>query len=113
MLKQPCENTKKLIKSNTCKFFIQNYKLFCRGIFLRFLTLKTNNGLYSLIKTKEVQMQMSYSIDEARKVTGIGRTKLYEAINEGLLRARKYGKRTIILKDDLQKFLNSLESYST
>lgn len=57
-------------------------------------------------------MTLSYSIDETCKITGLGRTKLYEAINKGLLPAKKYGKRTIILKSDLEDFLDSLRDYS-
>jgi len=56
-------------------------------------------------------MHLSFSIDEVCAATGIGRTKLYEAINKGLLPAKKYGKRTIILKNDLENFLSSLDSY--
>jgi len=56
-------------------------------------------------------MQLSLSIEEVRAATGIGRTKLYEAIGKGNLKARKFGKRTIILKDDLDDFLANLESY--
>lgn len=55
-------------------------------------------------------MQLSFSIEEAREVTGIGRTKLYEAINSGALTARKFGKRTVILKGDLEAFLSNLEA---
>lgn len=55
--------------------------------------------------------QISLSIEEARTITGIGRTNLYKAINSGVLKARKYGKRTIILRDDLDAFLNSLQTY--
>ena len=55
--------------------------------------------------------QLSLSIEEVRSATGIGRTKLYEAINAGKLKARKFGKRTIVLKDDLDTFLSSLDSY--
>jgi excisionase family DNA binding protein len=57
--------------------------------------------------------QLSLSISEAQNATGLGRTKLYEAIGKGELKARKYGKRTIILKDDLDAFLDSLEAYPT
>ncbi|MCB9978228.1 MAG: helix-turn-helix domain-containing protein [Rhodospirillales bacterium] len=55
--------------------------------------------------------QLSYSIDEVCAVTGIGKTKIYQLINSGALKARKLGKRTIILKDDLDVFLASLETY--
>ena len=48
------------------------------------------------------------SMVEASAVAGIGRTKLYQAIADGSLRARKYGKRRIILRDDLRTFLTSL-----
>ncbi len=58
-------------------------------------------------------MQLSLSIEEACAATGLGRTKLYELINSGQLRARKIGKRTIILKDDLDAFLSGLQSYPT
>lgn len=48
------------------------------------------------------------SIDDACLVAGIGRTKIYEAISEGRLRARKLGKRTLILRADLSSFLDNL-----
>lgn len=48
------------------------------------------------------------SILEACQVSGIGRTKIYEAIGDGALKAKKFGKRTIILRSDLQKFLADL-----
>ena len=48
------------------------------------------------------------SVSEACAVAGIGKTKLYEAISAGQLEARKYGKRTLILRDDLRRFLTSL-----
>jgi excisionase family DNA binding protein len=48
------------------------------------------------------------SIKETCAVTGLGRTKLYEAISNRHLIARKYGKRTLILKSDLLAFLSSL-----
>ncbi|MDP1602875.1 MAG: helix-turn-helix domain-containing protein [Legionella sp.] len=48
------------------------------------------------------------SISEACTMAGIGRTKIYQAIASGELVARKYGKRTIILRQDLQAFLAAL-----
>ncbi len=58
-------------------------------------------------------MQIAFSIEESSAITGIGRTKIYEAINAGDLRAKKMGKRTLILKNDLETFLSSLASYPT
>ena len=49
------------------------------------------------------------SVSEACRIAGIGRrTKIYEAIADGRLKARKFGKRTLILRADLQAFLASL-----
>jgi excisionase family DNA binding protein len=48
------------------------------------------------------------SISEACAVAGIGRTKIYQAITDGTLKARKCGKRTLVLRDDLRDFLASL-----
>ena len=48
------------------------------------------------------------SVVEACSIAGIGRTKIYHAITTGALRARKLGKRTIILRSDLNEFLTSL-----
>jgi excisionase family DNA binding protein len=48
------------------------------------------------------------TIHEAYITSSIGRTKLYEAINSGELKAHKAGKRTLILSDDLRDYLSSL-----
>ncbi|MCC7035723.1 MAG: helix-turn-helix domain-containing protein [Alphaproteobacteria bacterium] len=55
--------------------------------------------------------QLSLSIEEVSDTTGIGRMKLYQLINDGDLKARKIGKRTIILRVDLEDFLANLQSY--
>jgi excisionase family DNA binding protein len=48
------------------------------------------------------------SIAEVTSVSGLGRTKIYEAIGNGSLIARKAGRRTIILRNDLKAFLAAL-----
>jgi excisionase family DNA binding protein len=48
------------------------------------------------------------TIDEAVDRSGIGRTKIFEAIKLGKLTARKAGRRTIILSDELSEYLKSL-----
>lgn len=58
-------------------------------------------------KLQEVDRQ-AFSIAEVSSVSGLGRTKIYEAIGAGSLKARKCGKRTLILPDDLREFLTSL-----
>jgi excisionase family DNA binding protein len=48
------------------------------------------------------------TIHEACTYSGIGKTKLYEAIASGKLKAHKAGKRTLILSNDLRDYLSSL-----
>ena len=52
--------------------------------------------------------KLAYDIDEACEACGHGRTKLYEAIATGKLKARKIGARTIILSDELKDYLRNL-----
>lgn len=49
--------------------------------------------------------KIAYTINEARKVSGLGRTKLYELINAGELKPAKIGTRTLILRTDLEGML--------
>jgi excisionase family DNA binding protein len=58
--------------------------------------------------TSDRPQREGLSITEACDVAGIGRTKIYQAISEGQLTARKFGKRTLILRTELQRFLDSL-----
>jgi excisionase family DNA binding protein len=65
-----------------------------------------NNGMNEV----NLIQREGLSISEACAMAGIGRTKVYEAIATGSLKARKCGKRTLILRDDLRQFLASLPS---
>lgn len=56
-------------------------------------------------------MKQSLTLDEVTQAIGCGKTKLYQLINSGELKARKLGKRTFVLKSDLEDFLNNLDSY--
>jgi excisionase family DNA binding protein len=48
------------------------------------------------------------TILETCEESRIGRTKIYEAINGGQLVARKMGRKTLILRSDLHRFLSEL-----
>jgi hypothetical protein len=43
--------------------------------------------------------------------SGVGRSKTYELINSGKLRAKKFGRRTIILSDSAQALIDGLPDY--
>jgi excisionase family DNA binding protein len=51
---------------------------------------------------------LAHTIADATKVSGLGRTTLYEAIGTGKLEARKAGGRTLIPAESLRAFLNGL-----
>ncbi|MBB4262881.1 MULTISPECIES: helix-turn-helix domain-containing protein [unclassified Bradyrhizobium] len=52
--------------------------------------------------------RFAVSPEEASALTGIGLTSIREAISAGKLRAKKHGRRTIILPEDLRVWLGTL-----
>jgi len=51
---------------------------------------------------------LAHDIEDVERLTKLGRTSVFAAIKEGALKARKFGRRTIILDEDLRAFLSSL-----
>jgi len=56
--------------------------------------------------------RLAWRIDEAAAAVGCGRDKIYSAIKSGDLRARKWGKLTLIRDEDLRAFLEKLPDMS-
>jgi len=56
-------------------------------------------------QTKQ-SLPLAVSVNEACRITSIGRTKLYAMMSAGDLPYRKIGSRTIILMADIKKLLN-------
>ena len=57
------------------------------------------------------QLKLAFTIAEAVEAGAGSRTMIYEAIKNGTLRARKRGKRTVLLADDLAEYLESLPDF--
>jgi hypothetical protein len=57
--------------------------------------------------------QEAYSIADVCRITRSGRTAVYGEIKSGRLRARKRGRRTIVLPGDLRRYLESLPVVAT
>jgi len=51
---------------------------------------------------------IAHTIADAVKISGIGRTTLYELIGAGKIDARKVGNRTLIPADSLRSYIASL-----
>ncbi len=49
-----------------------------------------------------------YEVQEIIAITSLGRTSIYKAIGEGLLIAKKFGKKTLITAESLEAFIASL-----
>jgi excisionase family DNA binding protein len=52
--------------------------------------------------------RLSLSPEEASALTGIGTTRIREAVDDCMLKAHKHGTRTIILPDDLKAWLKAM-----
>jgi excisionase family DNA binding protein len=51
---------------------------------------------------------LAVSVNDATRLLGIGRTRLYRAFNEGDLKLIKCGKKTLVAYADLQNWLTRL-----
>lgn len=51
---------------------------------------------------------LAFTIEQAGLVSGIGRSAVAVAVRDGRLSARKCGRRTVVLRADLQAFLSAL-----
>lgn len=63
------------------------------------------------IQPPESLPRQALSVDEVNRLTGLGRTKIYELMNAGVLPAHKLGRKTLILSSDLETFLAGLTAY--
>jgi excisionase family DNA binding protein len=52
--------------------------------------------------------KLGFTIPEAAQCSSLGQTSIYKAIRDRQLKARKYGTRTIITRNDLMSFLENL-----
>ena len=51
---------------------------------------------------------LAYRIEDARRVIGIGNTRLYQLIGTGALDARKCGNRTLVTAESLRAYVQGL-----
>lgn len=52
--------------------------------------------------------RLAFNVTEAALVAGFGRNTIYNEVAAGRLVARKFGRRTVISRADLETWINSL-----
>ena len=62
-------------------------------------------------KPKDLNLVHSFTIDSAAKMTGLTATALYELIAFGHIKAKKQGRRYILLREDMVNYINNLPDY--
>lgn len=59
---------------------------------------------------REGRRRMALSVAEAAVEAGVGKDQVYAAIRDGRLKARKWGRRTLIPYDAFHRFIDELPS---
>lgn len=60
-----------------------------------------------LVLPRESAGSIALSIEEACRLSSLGRTKLYELMNNNVIPAYKVGRRRLVLRDELDQALKS------
>lgn len=53
-----------------------------------------------------------YTVEQAMKALGVGKSKLYEELNAGRIKAKKSGHRTLIPHASIQEWLANLPDFA-
>jgi excisionase family DNA binding protein len=53
---------------------------------------------------------IAVSIQEAVRLSGVGRSSIYEAVNRGEIPIRKRGRRSLVMVEDLRRWIETLPS---
>jgi excisionase family DNA binding protein len=61
----------------------------------------------------ETSSTVAYTVAQTMMRLNLGRDSIYKAIRDGRLRARKFGKRTVITGADIERFLESLPTFES
>jgi excisionase family DNA binding protein len=52
--------------------------------------------------------RIAYPLPEAARITGVSRTRIFDAVRRGELTVRKAGRSSIVTRDDLVAWIRSL-----
>ena len=63
-------------------------------------------------ETSSTDWRLGYSPDEIGQAGGPGKSEVYEALRSGELKAKKFGRRTIIPADEARRWIASLPDWT-
>jgi excisionase family DNA binding protein len=69
---------------------------------------KAETWCFSNVRRSDLITHTALKIEQVIAYAGIGRTKIYQEINAGRLKAIKAGRRTLIMADSLNAWLAAL-----
>jgi hypothetical protein len=78
------------------------------SFYARTRTCAVLNGAYEMNAKPKDNWPMAYAVEDAPAVAGVSRTRIFAAIRNGEMIARKAGRQTIIEADELQRWIRSL-----
>lgn len=58
-----------------------------------------------------LNQRITISVDEAMSAIGVGKTLLYELLNDGSLRSIKVGKKRLVIVESIHEWIANMESY--
>jgi excisionase family DNA binding protein len=70
------------------------------------LTTGERRRSMALPKTSSME-PLAVSVEEAERISGIGRTKLYELLSSGAIKSRKVGRRRLVIVWSLRAYLEA------
>lgn len=74
---------------------------------LRTFSARSPERRFSVSTAIPFKDRVSCGVDEAVAATGLGRTYLYELLDQGVIRSKKTGRRRLILVGSLLEFLEA------
>lgn len=57
--------------------------------------------------------RLAYDVIETAKISSSSRSEIYKSLKLGFLNAKKHGRRTVILREDLSTYLRNLPDYKS
>ena len=75
------------------------------------MTPRTQAAAREMESERLPDWKRSYSIDEACAATSYGETTIWRALRVGKLKAKQDGKKILILRDELDRYLANLPDY--